>query len=306
MWYSPSLQQLLFLETVLEEGNLIRAANRLHTTHSTISRGLKTLSNGLGMELLVKTPRGLKPNHAGRVYGSEIRKALEQARRAFDLAQYQVHKDRLPFRIGHSPYIHGQLFPLLNSLSLPGTGAPPIVLESATTMQQVRRVLNGKVQAGFGILPIVDKDLWVERIAYEPFAICLKDQHSLAKHAKLSARQLRHETLFWIPRGIHRHFYDQIVNYLRTLEFDPHSFHEAHTITQALDFAAAGAGVALVPHSAERFSRPGVMFKPLTDELLRIETAIFARRDQMHDEMVKEFIGVAMAGVLALKLNPIA
>jgi hypothetical protein len=30
MWYSPSLQQLLFLETVLEEGNIVRAADRLH------------------------------------------------------------------------------------------------------------------------------------------------------------------------------------------------------------------------------------------------------------------------------------
>ena len=40
MWYSPSLQQLLFLEAVLEEGNFVRAADRLHTTHSTISSGL--------------------------------------------------------------------------------------------------------------------------------------------------------------------------------------------------------------------------------------------------------------------------
>src|ERR1700679_3729486 len=51
MWYSPSLQQLLFLKTFLEEGNFVRAADRLHTTHSTISRNLKSLGNGLGINL---------------------------------------------------------------------------------------------------------------------------------------------------------------------------------------------------------------------------------------------------------------
>ena len=65
MWYSPSLQQLLFLEAVLEEGNFVRAADRLNTTHSTISRSLKALSSGRGINLFDKTPRGLKPSSVG-------------------------------------------------------------------------------------------------------------------------------------------------------------------------------------------------------------------------------------------------
>ncbi len=38
---------------------------------------------------------------------------------------------------------------------------------------------------------------------------------------------------------------------------------------------------------------------------MRIETAIFVRKDQM-GEAVKDFINIAMAGVKALKLNPIS
>jgi DNA-binding transcriptional LysR family regulator len=77
MWYSPSLQQLLFLETVLEEGNFVRTADRLHTTHSTISRSLKALSRGLRINLFDKTPRGMKPSSAGPVDGAQIRRSLE-------------------------------------------------------------------------------------------------------------------------------------------------------------------------------------------------------------------------------------
>ncbi|HEV2134297.1 MAG TPA: LysR family transcriptional regulator [Terracidiphilus sp.] len=305
MWYSPSLQQLLYLEAVLEEGNVVRAADRLHTTHSTISRSLKALSNGLGIDLFDKTPRGLKPSNVGRVYGVQIRSSLEQAKLAFDLARYETNLHQRPFCVGHSPYIHGSLLPLLEQLTLPGSEAPSILLRSAPTTRLVWRVLRGELQAGFGVLPIVDKALWIERIAYEPFSVCLAEHHRLAIKSRLAARELSNETLVWIPRSIHRLFYDEIVNYLLTLKFDPRRFLEAHTITQALDFAAHGAAVALVPRSASRFQRSGVLFKPLTDELIRIETALFVRRDQMR-AAIKEFVAVALPAIAALKLNPLA
>jgi len=304
MWYGPSLQQFRFLQAVLEEGNLVRAANRLHTTHSTISRSLKALGSELGVDLFEKTPRGLQPNAVGRVYGLEIRKSLDQAKRAFDLAVYEANKGTLPFSVGHSPYIHSQLLPLLNGFTLPGVEAPSITLKSAPTTQIVRRVLSGDLRAGFGVLPIVDKDLWVKRVAEEPFSACIGERHSLAKANRLAARELRNETLFWISRDAHHHFYDHIVGYLRTLEFDAQRFQEVRTITQAMDFVAYGAGVALVPRSASRFQRAGVVFKPITDQLMRIETALFVRRDQMHGTM-QEFVEIALSKILPLKLLPL-
>lgn len=100
----------------------------------------------------------------------------------------------------------------------------PILLRSATTTRLVWRVLRGELQAGFGVLPIVDKALWIERVAHEPFCVCLAEHHRLAAHSRLAARELSNETLVWIPRSIHRLFYDQIVNYLLTLKFSPGVF----------------------------------------------------------------------------------
>lgn len=304
MWHSPSLQQLLFLETVLEEGSLVRAADRLHTTHSTISRSLKTLSNGLGINLFDKTPYGLRLSNVGRVYGAQIHNSLEQAKLAFDLARYEAALNCRPFYIGHSPYIHSALLPVLQQLSLPGTEAVPVVLKSATTMRLVWRVRRGELRAGFGVLPIVDATLWIERVAHEPFCVALGEHHRLANNSRLAARELSNETLVWIPRHMHPPFYDQIVQYVLTLKFNPRRYLEAQTITQALDFVACGAGVALVPRSASRFQRSGVLFKPLTDELIRIETALFVRKDQMHGP-VKDLIATALSKIAALKLNPL-
>ena len=303
MWHSPSLQQLLFLEAVLEEGSFVRAADRLQTTHSTISRSLKTLSISLGLSLFERTPHGLRVSGIGRIYGEQVRGSLDQAKLAFDLARYEANLHRHPFYVGHAPDVHGGLLPALEKLTLPGAEAPPVVLRSEPTMRLVWRVRRGEFQAGFGILPIVDKALWVERVAHEPFSICIPEQHRLVAHSRLSARELSREALIWIPRSSHRRLYDKVVNYLRTLKFDPRRFLEAYTITQALDLTAHGAGVALVPQSASRFQRRGVLVKPLTDDFLRLETALFVRRDQMNTA-VKEFIGVALPAFATMNLNP--
>ena len=304
MWQHASLEQLIALETVIEEGSLVRAATRLHTTHSTLSRGINRLSRGLGMDLFDKTPWGLKPNAAGRVYAAEIRKALAHAQRAYSLARHEVHKSRLPFRIGHCPYLHTELLRLLTDISLPGTEAPAVALYSAPTMQLVRCVLSGELDVGFGIMPIEDQDLRVEVLAHEFFAVGLPNGHGLAKHPKLSLQQLRTETLFWIPRRLHRAFYDRMVQYLSTLKINPSQLKEAQSIGQELDFAALGAGVALVPQSAARFNRTGVQFRPLTDQLARVESALFFRRGGM-SETLKDFVTATIARAQSMKLTPV-
>jgi acetylornithine/succinyldiaminopimelate/putrescine aminotransferase len=50
----------------------------------------------------------------------------------------------------------------------------------------------------------------------------------------------------------------------------------------------------MVPQAASRFKRSGVLFKPRTDDLIRIETALFVRKDQMRTS-VKDFIAIALA-----------
>lgn len=65
-----------------------------------------------------------------------------------------------------------------------------------------------------------------------------------------------------------------------------------------MEIVAYNFGVVLLPQSVARHSHMGVIFKPITDKLLWIETALFSRRDQQ-DSRTQELLDA-----LLLRLRP--
>jgi DNA-binding transcriptional LysR family regulator len=298
MFPHVSTEALVCAVVLSEEGNLGRTAERLHTSNSNVGRKVKILQDGWGIAFFRRTITGFELTEEGRSAIREVRKSHEYAQLAFDRALYITVKNRRPFRIGHSLYIHGKILPFLEKQTTPGTDFSRIVLKADTTLRLKARVLRGDLHMAFGVMPIFDKDLWVAPVAHENFSVCIPENHPFRDKARLSAHELTKEKLYWMPRFVHPPLYDQVTAYLSGVGHDLHNLHEARAIIQGIDLAAAKLGVALVSQSAARFQCPGVLFKPLTDKLSRIETALFVRRDQMHGE-VQDFVNSMLA-----ELNP--
>jgi len=285
-----------------EEGNLVRTAERLHTSHSNVGRKVKALQQDWGVELFHRNLTGFELTDEGRAAVREIRRSLEHVQRGFDRALYAAVKNRRPFRVGYSLYVHEKILPFLQRQGAPGTDFSQFRLRADTTTQLVPRVLRGELHVGFGVMPILDRDLWVAPVAHEYFGVCIPDTHPLKSRTRLAARDLANETLYWMPRSVHPAFYDQVSDYLHGVGHHTDNLQEARAIIQGIDLAAHNLGVALVPQSAARFQRSGVLFKPLTDKLIQIETALFVRRDKMHGDVL-EFVNAALSELQAPKTD---
>jgi DNA-binding transcriptional LysR family regulator len=289
-----STEALVCALVLSEEGNLSRTADRLHTSTSNVGRKVKALQADWGVQLFHRSLTGFELTEEGRASVQEIRRSIEHAQRGFDRALYQAVQNRRPFRVGHSLYIHSKVLPFLQKQELPHEGFSHFGLHSATTMQLKTRVLRGEVQAGFGVMPVIDEDLYVAPVLNEGFSLCIPESHPLRNKVRVAAQEAANEKLYWMPRSVHPAFYDHVTGYLRGVGYDLRNLREARGILEGIDCAAYNSGVALVPQSASRFHRPGVLFKPLTDRLLQIETVLFVRRDQMHGA-VREFVHTALA-----------
>jgi DNA-binding transcriptional LysR family regulator len=204
-------------------------------------------------------------------------------------------------RLGYSPYIHGDLVPLLERWQLE-TGTPRgLVLETASTRELIERVIRGRLHAGFGILPIQEEELWVNPVARESLWLCVPKNHRLAQGMAITMRKLDREIVFWPSKQSHPGFYDQIMEYIERLDIQPR-VHETASETQAMDLVSHGFGVALLPRSLGRFSRTGIVFKPVTDLFLKIETALFARQDQRYGPL-QDQIKDMLSKIHSLPLN---
>lgn len=62
----PDSEQLRVFLAIIRTGNTVAAAKRLGIDHSTVSRRLRALEQGLAVRLFDRSPRGLAPTEAGK------------------------------------------------------------------------------------------------------------------------------------------------------------------------------------------------------------------------------------------------
>ena len=289
---APSvLQAQVFVAAVAEEGNFSRAAHKLHTSPSALTRRIAEVERNLKVRFFERSTRSVELTPVGRVVLPEIQCAVRHSERAWELARYYGRLMHGPIRLGYSLYSHDALVRTLHRLDLAEFEAqrvgaqdapePRIVLENSVTPELVERVLRGRLHASLGIHPIHSRGLWVELLAREPFCVCLPKSHLLAQRTTVTARDLHAQRIFWIPRDMHPDFYDRTVEYIESTGAKP-VYQEVGSVTHALEIVAHGFGIALLPNSAARLSRSGVVFKTLSDRFLQIETVLFAKRELLH------------------------
>ncbi len=73
------LYQLKTFVVVAEEGNMTRAAKRLHASQSTISLHIKSLEEEFDVRLFLRTPKGMQPTSEGKALLEKARTVLESA-----------------------------------------------------------------------------------------------------------------------------------------------------------------------------------------------------------------------------------
>jgi len=84
---SVSLSQIRYFVVVAEEGNVGRAAQRLHVAQPPISRHIRALEDEIGARLFERTPRGMTLLPRGRVFLDHARAILDAVDRAVEAAR---------------------------------------------------------------------------------------------------------------------------------------------------------------------------------------------------------------------------
>lgn len=263
------LRRLHAFLAVAEEGHVTRAAERLGMQQPPLTRLLRGLELELGVLLLHRLPRGVRPTEAGQVLLEEARAVLARAAELEDTVRRAVRGEAGRLAVGFTPSaaLHPFVPAVLRSFREEAPGVR-VELDEAGTTELVSGLAHGRLDAAFVRSPVGGMPgLLVQPVLEEPMVAALPAGHPLAAGAEngkaLPLAALAAEAFILYRRPTGPGLYDAILAACRAAGFSPVVAQEAPRLPATLSLVAAGLGVSVVPASMRQLAVAGVAYREL-------------------------------------------
>lgn len=279
------LRQLRYFVAVAEEKHFGRAATRLHMTQPPLSQTIQLLEAALGTPLFLRTKRSVALTPAGTALLPEAHRILQQASMLPDLVRRAASGESGSLSLSFvSTADYSVLPPLLREFR----EAHPLVqieLREATTDVQLEDLMQGRIDAGLLIPPLHEKaktELEYRTVLSEPLILAApQGMKGLRGKSRMDLSAVADMPLIIFPRRIAPAFHDAILGCFRDAGLTPRIGQEAIQMQTIVGLVSAGMGIALVPQSVSNLKRPGVDYRPLSNNPPTVETGLAWRRDNM-------------------------
>jgi DNA-binding transcriptional LysR family regulator len=286
--------QLRNFVTVAEDGQMTRAARKLHLAQPALSHSISQLESELGIVLLERHARGVRLTPAGHAFLPKARAALAASEEALRTAQSLARAGSGRMDVG---YVGPP--PLLNAPELFGAFAEAFP-DTSVSFREVPFPYSPTtawleaVDVAFLHSPASERGIRIQAIRAEPRAILAPDTHPLADRAELSVGEVLDEVFLAYhpdvqPAWAAFHSLDDHRGAPARLTTD-----RARTPPEMLAMLAARKALAAVPLSDARVIEGvlrGVVAIPLVDADPALMSVVWREGD--HNPCVRALIAIA-------------
>jgi DNA-binding transcriptional LysR family regulator len=285
------LHHLRYFVAVAEEGNVSRAADRLHVAQPSLSAQIKYLEDHLGTALFRRHPRGVELTRAGALFLVEARKSVQAADAAVaaarTAARAEVGRLRAGFIVGTQVEATSRILRAFRQ-RYPGV---ELELAEYTFADPSAGLNDGEVDLAFVMPPISHSGLSFEEIYHVPRVAVLSETHALARRGTISVRELFDDA--WIVADTDDHICRDFWLAMNHRGGKPPKLGPTTaSIDKFIQLAVAGEVVGLAAAWVkDAFNRPGVSFVPVID----VEPAVtaLAWRRSASNPLTERFLAVA-------------
>jgi len=181
------LNLLVYLDVLLREGSVTKAAQQLGITQPAMSNGLRRLRELFSDPLLVRTSDGMTPTERAQELQPMIRKALGELEMALQpLEEFDAMSSSRVFRIMVSDYAESTLVPeLVKRLR---TDAPDVILDVLTPSDVTfKDVEAGKVDMAINRFDEMPQSFHQMTLWQDDFVCLVNPEHPLVNNFDLDA-----------------------------------------------------------------------------------------------------------------------
>lgn len=169
------------LYTVLAEGSVTRAAQRLSMSQPAVSNALRRLRYIMKDELLIKSPGGVSPTERALEVWPDLQRAMEQIRSIAFPQDFKPAETSLTFNVAITDTLVSRVTPAL-ALSF-AKEAPQAKLQfhlhsNPTSISAIQR---GGLDCAVGMFPSVEADLQMDGVFSDNYVCVFRNGHPLLK-----------------------------------------------------------------------------------------------------------------------------
>lgn len=280
-----TLKRLEYFSAVAEEGNVTRAARRLHISQPALSLQLKMLEEAIGRRLMTRTPRGIMLTSAGSALKAEAEIMLHQAQVLRNKVNTAGERGRGTLTIGASPVACERFLPFVLERfrrRFPGIDVRVCEGDAATLAdkleaktidlaftRQRHEIVGGKF----------DSDLETTVLLDERLILAVSQNNHLAAKRQVVLADLAGERLIMYSRRRGARYFDALVTACRDWGgFDPTDIVEADSIGSQIALIAANYGVGFVTDLSALRADTDVAFMRCQDLNIESPTVMISRR----------------------------
>jgi len=242
------IRQLRYFMAIVEEGQISRAAQRLHIAQPPLSLQLKLLEQELGVQLIERNTRSMHLTQAGHV----LYQRAEQIVGMVDAASKEVREHDGAMRgvlaIGSPPAL-GNLF-IPERIKVFHERYPEISFQwrEGNTFRMLELLDANVIEFGIVRLPVREGAYDMIPLLTEPWvAVVLKSQSRQPKKIKLTDLSTVPLLLMHRQSGVRAH--DMVLDAFTAVGVAPNIFCESDNVLALISLVERGLGTAIMPRS---------------------------------------------------------
>lgn len=252
-----TLTELRYVVAVARERHFGRAAEACFVSQPTLSVAVKKLEDELDVKLFERGSSEVSVTPLGEEIVRQAQTVIEQAAAIKQIAKRGKDPLSGPLRLGVIYTVGPYLLPDLVRHAIERVPQMPLVLQENFTSKLLDMLRNGELDAAILAEPFPDAGLAVAPLYDEPFLIAVPKKHPLAKRKRITAEELKRETMLLLGTGhcFRDHVLEVCPEYARfasDAEGIRKSF-EGSSLETIKYMVASGMGVTVVP----QLSLPG-------------------------------------------------
>src|ERR687897_282627 len=282
------LTQVEAFLTVAERRSVSEAAGVLYVTQPALTTRLKNLERELGVELFVRTPRGMRLTPAGRALRSHAQRALQSLAEGRELLRELREGHTGELLVGAAPAISTYVLPLVLHRFQDAFPNVHLVVRTGHSEEILEQVLREQVHVGLiRELPhaaIASRSLYEDEIV-----LVVHPEHRFGDEPSIRVEELGGERLILFDRT--SSYFVLTSAFFREAGVVPRGVMELDNVDATKKMVQHGLGIAFLPYTAVREELASAALREVTIEgyeAVRRPIVAIRRRDAVVPEDLVE------------------